>query len=317
MLRKSCPWRIVFCLLAGLGSGYSSYAQDSGRSDGRGDNRGDGRSDNRGDSRNEGRGERYFKEMDRDNDGTLTEEEFNRADERMRDRLKEVGITYRRGLDLRDFARVNEKLEELRNKERESRGNDGDRRSSYGRPKEKVKINISLPASYAAIDKDRDGQIGLYEWERAKLSEFRALDRNGDGFLAPRELVAATSTTAAGKTPAKPAAATAPITDATTLPVVATPGQPSAAVPPVKAATPAATVVATPPEEDRETKQAKVFFKGLDKDSDGSISQEEWSESRGVRVKFEQANVAPTFPLSEDEFVKQYRALEQKKTTST
>ncbi len=45
-----------------------------------------------------------------------------------------------------------------------------------------------LPKEYEARDKNGDGQIGLYEWDRSKYSEFAKLDKNGDGFLTPSEL---------------------------------------------------------------------------------------------------------------------------------
>lgn len=45
-----------------------------------------------------------------------------------------------------------------------------------------------LPKEYEARDKNGDGQIGLYEWDRSKYSEFAKLDKNGDGFLTPAEL---------------------------------------------------------------------------------------------------------------------------------
>jgi Ca2+-binding EF-hand superfamily protein len=45
-----------------------------------------------------------------------------------------------------------------------------------------------LPDEYRAYDKDGDGQIGLYEWPRARIAEFLALDKNGDGFLTVNEL---------------------------------------------------------------------------------------------------------------------------------
>lgn len=174
--------------------------------------------------------------------GMISEEEYNRADERIRNRLKEAGLAYRPGLTLDLFSKAGPKLDELRDKEREqdkqsrdSRG-EGDRRgpdsgSSRGKPKEKVKLNVALPAAYTAIDKDHDGQIGLYEWERAKFAEFRAIDRNGDGFLSPKELVAGpkTAAVASGPTalPSGPVAPNAP----NTPPPVASPGRPSAATP--------------------------------------------------------------------------------------
>ncbi len=45
-----------------------------------------------------------------------------------------------------------------------------------------------LPKEYESKDKNGDGQIGMYEWERSKYAEFAKLDKNGDGFLTPQEL---------------------------------------------------------------------------------------------------------------------------------
>jgi hypothetical protein len=53
-----------------------------------------------------------------------------------------------------------------------------------------AKLPPGLPAWFAQLDTDKDGQIGLYEWLAAKkpLAEFQAMDRNGDGFLTPDEV---------------------------------------------------------------------------------------------------------------------------------
>ncbi len=53
------------------------------------------------------------------------------------------------------------------------------------------KLPPGLPDWFAKLDTDRDGQIGLYEWVAAKKSieEFKAMDRNGDGFLTPEEVL--------------------------------------------------------------------------------------------------------------------------------
>lgn len=52
----------------------------------------------------------------------------------------------------------------------------------------KSKMVPMLPKEYETYDKNGDGQIGMYEWERSKYSEFAKLDKNGDGFLTPQEL---------------------------------------------------------------------------------------------------------------------------------
>ncbi len=62
-----------------------------------------------------------------------------------------------------------------------------------------------LPDQYQALDKNKDGQIGLSEWDRTKYAEFRKLDKNRDGFLTPKELAATVVTVAAA--PAAPGSA--------------------------------------------------------------------------------------------------------------
>ena len=79
-----------------------------------------------------------------------------------------------------------------------------------------------LPKEYQAYDKNGDGQIGLYEWERSKFAEFKKLDKNHDGFLTPQELAGkaappatvatAGTTTGAGATTAAVGTTTVPTT---------------------------------------------------------------------------------------------------------
>jgi hypothetical protein len=52
----------------------------------------------------------------------------------------------------------------------------------------KTRIVPTLPQEYQLLDKNGDGQIGMYEWSRSKYAEFVKLDKNGDGFLTPQEL---------------------------------------------------------------------------------------------------------------------------------
>ena len=65
-----------------------------------------------------------------------------------------------------------------------------------------------LPESFRPLDKNRDGQIGLYEWDRAKYAEFRKLDKNNDGFLTPKELLGKSLAIPANSAPGTPVAAT-------------------------------------------------------------------------------------------------------------
>jgi Ca2+-binding EF-hand superfamily protein len=61
-------------------------------------------------------------------------------------------------------------------------GEDGDVRS---RPTIFRAGNMPKDFPYAALDRDQDGQIGLYEWKEAgrPIAEFLAMDLNNDGFL--------------------------------------------------------------------------------------------------------------------------------------
>jgi hypothetical protein len=55
------------------------------------------------------------------------------------------------------------------------------------------KLPKGLPPWFRQLDTDNDGQIGLYEWVQAGLpiAEFKALDRNRDGFLTIQEVMRA------------------------------------------------------------------------------------------------------------------------------
>ena len=46
-----------------------------------------------------------------------------------------------------------------------------------------------LPDWFATADGDRDGQVGLYEWDRSRFEEFSKWDLNGDGLLEPSEVL--------------------------------------------------------------------------------------------------------------------------------
>lgn len=60
-----------------------------------------------------------------------------------------------------------------------------------------------LPESIQALDKDSDGQIGLYEWPRKTIAQFKEIDENGDGFLTADELSAAAKKSKAAAEKAK------------------------------------------------------------------------------------------------------------------
>jgi len=158
-------------------------------------------------------------------------------------------------------------------------------------------VTFSLPSEYVGYDKNRDGQIALSEWDRAKLADFRKLDRNSDGFLAPIELVHPATPAVA------PAAAASPST------VIAS-GGPSRSGSPSPNAKPAPATPAAPA-EDPLIREAKGYYRFVDTDKDGVISMDEWSRSRGARPMFEKAGVAPELPMSEAAFIEQFQKVRQ------
>src|SRR5262249_46139863 len=55
----------------------------------------------------------------------------------------------------------------------------------------KGKLSRDLPAWFAKLDTDGDGQVSLDEWREGgkALEEFEAMDRNGDGYLTADEVL--------------------------------------------------------------------------------------------------------------------------------
>jgi len=53
------------------------------------------------------------------------------------------------------------------------------------------KLPKDLPSWFEEADKDKDGQVGLYEWKASgkTVSEFLTMDHNGDGFLTVEEIL--------------------------------------------------------------------------------------------------------------------------------
>jgi EF hand len=76
------------------------------------------------------------------------------------------------------------------------------------------KMPKELPAWFEEADKDKDGQVGLYEWKASgkPINEFMAMDLNGDGFLTVEEVLRYQRVTAkatASPTPNSPGAPSA------------------------------------------------------------------------------------------------------------
>lgn len=148
-----------------------------------------------------------------------------------------------------------------------------------------------LPAEYSARDKNGDGQIALYEWDRKKLSEFTKLDKNGDGFLTPAELLPKESLKALYSRTARTVAGVA-------VPNPQTPaGSGGAAV-----GTPGSASDA-----DGVDKEAREKFQDLDGNKDSQIDEKEWGTSRRTRERIEATGAKITFPMNLETFVTHFR----------
>ena len=194
---------------------------------------------------------------------------------------------------------------------RDDKDKEGDRRgdssssskSSKKTAKPKVRVTKDLPSDYRDKDKNGDGQIGLYEWDRKAFAQFFDLDRNGDGLLTADELIAATKKSTTKSTTSSGSTATATASSSgSRSPAPSDFGKSSAAAAPTTAS-------AAPPVE--MTAGMKVFV-GLDNDRDGKLTEEEWQRSRTARGKFEKAGIAISFPIQQAQFVELYKQVEAK-----
>jgi len=185
-----------------------------------------------------------------------------------------------------------------------SRGGDWSRRSSRdegrrgGRSgeseqkKERPRVTLDLPSSYASKDRNGDGQLGLYEWPQDDLAAFARLDFNGDGFLTPRELQSP------DREPTRPAA-----------PSVASRrsfSRPAASSTPSPEIRTASRSGGESGGGDRFQVAAERAFRGLDRNKNDSVEPEEFQRSRSTRPLFEKGGVDISQVMSKDGFIAHY-----------
>ncbi len=188
------------------------------------------------------------------------------------------------------------------------------------KPRARWQKPLKLPDQYRSKDKDNDGQIGMYEWDKRDYATFRKLDLNHDGFLTAEELVRGVSSKSAKPSTAVAVAASPSRPALPTAPAGTSPGSESAAGPPAvtdtgdataeKAAPPAGDGAATATAASTAGRsEAERQWEIIDKDKDGKVTEAEWGRSYLARPKFRDAGIAVTFPLGKDEFLQLYSQL--------
>lgn len=186
----------------------------------------------------------------------------------------------------------------------ERRESSSSSKSSKKTAKPKERVTKELPADYREKDKNGDGQIGLYEWDRKAFAQFYALDRNGDGLLTPDELIAATkkssSSDKSSSKSATPTLTAAPSGDTKSSPSANDATKPSDSSS-MKSASASATTESSP---------GIKSFVSLDSNRDGKLSEDEWRRSRTTRGKFEKAKIELNFPVEQAQFVEMYNKVE-------
>jgi len=154
----------------------------------------------------DGRARDSFKRLDKNSDGVLDAEEMqavSRWDPRLYEERDKYDLNKDGKLDVNEYVAYYKETRAQRDNGK-GKGKGGDpnawTREEDDKPKvipeeKRVVYRIGsmpkdLPAWYVELDKDKDGQVGLYEWKAAgkDLKEFLAMDANGDGFVTVEEI---------------------------------------------------------------------------------------------------------------------------------
>ncbi len=247
------------------------------------------------------RGSRFGSMMDSNGNGKVDQEELDRMPSFVKDMMAQRGINLTAGMsidDMRNTMRQGFGGGPQGNQNQPGQPNQPGQ-TNNGQPKgltpykmkAKPSIIVTLPPAYADVDTDFDGQLAMHEWmmtRRPDIEIFEDLDLDGDGYLIPDELLLA---------------------DAANNQQVAAVEKPRLTI--VSATPTRMTQGQNDQRNDRGDRgrgdnrggdnnnnnggEAASYFSRLDTDQNGTITSNEWQESRRVRGMFEQAGI----PLSD------------------
>lgn len=244
--------------------------------------------------------------MDSNGNGKVDQEELDRMPSFVKDMMAQRGINLTAGMsidDMRNTMRQGFGGGPQGNQNQPGQPNQPGQ-TNNGQPKgltpykmkAKPSIIVTLPPAYADVDTDFDGQLAMHEWmmtRRPDIEIFEDLDLDGDGYLIPDELLLA---------------------DAANNQQVAAVEKPRLTI--VSATPTRMTQGQNDQRNDRGDRgrgdrgqggdrggdnnnnnggEAASYFSRLDTDQNGTITGNEWQESRRVRGMFEQAGI----PLSD------------------
>lgn len=182
-------------------------------------------------------------------------------------------------------------------------------------PPQRTPVSFKLPDQYKSRDTNNDGQIGLYEWPRTDLTNFRNLDRDHDGFLTPFELLKASDPKLSLSNVGQPIAQNRPGVPGSpqVASVSPTGGQFPPGMSPPGGGPPGSSPYggsSNSPFGSRDNRgggdAASEAFDRLDRDRDGVLNAEEWERSRTSKGLFDSAKLPMTAPIAKEAFMANY-----------
>lgn len=262
--------------------------------------RGDGRFGGGADGSDRSRRFDPIARLDANSNGIVDQEEIDRIPDHVKGMMKARGFYLEAGESTDKVReRTRRQFEEARRRWSKDRDESSDRPDKSGdsgrdnrstpalpfRPRDRERITVDIPTTYQESDTDLDGQIGLYEWivsRRDDLEMFDDIDRDGDGLLTPREMVAwEKSQSDAGKQQ---------LTVKRERLVIV--GTAESAASPDGERRGTESKSDRRDDKDRTRNYASSVFERMDRDGDGRLSLDEWGRSRRIRPWFEQQGIA-------------------------